>query len=65
MVLQHKHTVDFDPDNKEHRQAYHAFSKRNAWGDSPLRFSRDPAYTNLITQVSDKLLKWYMTQEMK
>lgn len=63
MILQPMQTVHFDPANKKHRQAVQAFMKRNAWGDSPIRFAHDPAYGSIADQVRDKMLKWYMTRE--
>lgn len=63
MILQPTRTVQFDPSNKKHRQAVQAFLKRNAWADSPYRFSYDPAYGSVADQVRDKMLKWYLNKE--
>lgn len=65
MLLQHTKTVKFDPDNKKHRAAVRAFLRRNAWVDSPIRFSHDPAYGSVADQVKAKLLAWYMKREFK
>lgn len=63
MILQPTKTVEFDPSNKKHRLAVKAFLRRNAWCDSPYRFSYDPAYGSVADQVRDKMLKWYMERE--
>jgi hypothetical protein len=63
MLLKQPATVEFDPALKEHRAAVHAFLKRRAWSDSPIRFSHDPEYGNVADQVQAKLLRWYVSQE--
>lgn len=63
MILQSPNTVEFDPSNKKHREAVRAFMKRNAWADSPIRFSYDPGYGSIADQVRSKLLAWYMEKE--
>ena len=63
MILQHPATIDFDPSNKEHRQAVKAFLKRKAWSDTKLRFTHDPVYGSVASQVQGKLLDWYLEQE--
>lgn len=65
MMLQHAKTVEFDPSNRKHREAVGAFLKRNAWIDSPIRFSHDPAYGSISDQVRAKLLAWYLNKEFK
>ncbi len=63
MFLQRTQTVDFDPNNKEHRDAVRQFLKRKTWADSPIRFSHDAAYGSVASQVESKLLRWYVDQE--
>lgn len=63
MILRHKNTIDFDPNNKDHRQAVKDFMIRNHWSDTELRFNLDPTYSSIIHQVQEKLLKWYIQQE--
>ena len=63
MILQHPATTEFDPSNKEHRQAVRDFLKRNAWSDSKYRFKYNPAYGSIANQVQEKLLAWYIDQE--
>lgn len=64
MILQKPNTTPFDPANKAHRHAVAAFLKRNAWADSPIRFSYDPTYGSVSDQVRAKMLTWYMDKEM-
>lgn len=63
MILSANKTVGFDPAIKEHREAVRMFMQRNAWVDSPLRFSFDPAYNSIVEQVQAKLLVWYMQND--
>lgn len=63
MILQNRNTVNFDPSIKEHRSAVACFLKRNAWADSPIRFSYDPEYGSVAEQVKSKLLDWHVKQE--
>lgn len=63
MILQHPATIDFDPSNKEHRHAVKDFLKRKAWSDTKLRFTHDPVYGSIASQVQGKLLDWYLKQE--
>ena len=65
MLLKRKEIIEFDPSKKEHRAAAHAFMKRGAWADSPLRFAYDPSYGSVADQVKAKLLEWYVAQETK
>ena len=63
MILQRPNTIPFNPANKSHRMAVASFLKRNAWADSPYRFSYDPEYGSIADQVKAKMLVWYMAQE--
>ncbi len=64
-ILQKPNTVVFDPANRKHRDAVRAFMRRNAWGDSPIRFAYDPQFGSIADQVRSKLLDWYMAKEDK
>jgi hypothetical protein len=65
MLLKRQEIIEFDPSKKEHRAAAHAFMRRGAWADSPLRFAYDPSYGSVADQVKAKLLDWYIAQETK
>lgn len=64
MLLRHPATVTFDPANKEHRKAVQAFLKRNAWADTPMRFTHDPEFNSVADMVQAKLLAWYMEKDL-
>lgn len=64
-MLTKTETVNFDPSKKEHRAAVHAFMRRRAWVDSPIRFSHDPEYGSIVEQVHAKLVMWYLDKEYK
>jgi hypothetical protein len=63
MMLQHPNRIKFDPSDQEHRLAVRDFLKRHSWGDVKMRFAEDPAFNSIATQVQEKLLNWYLTQE--
>jgi hypothetical protein len=56
-------TVQFDPTDKFHRSAVRLYMKRNAWADSPVRFTYDPHYGSIDAQVKSKLLEWYISND--
>ena len=64
MILKFPHPVEFDPSNAEHRKAVAEFIKRGRWSDSPIRFL-PPAYGDVGSYVKEKLLEWYLQEEMK
>lgn len=57
------YVTDFDPSNAEHRQAVIDFRRRRSWSDTKLRFSYDPNYGCVASQVESKLLQWYIKKE--
>lgn len=63
MLLTRQKTVDFDPSNKDHRNAVRLFMKRRAWADTAIRFTHDPAFGSIAEQVQFKLLNWYISRE--
>lgn len=63
MILTHPTRVDFNPALVEHRKAFNQFLKRRAWADSPLLFTHDPGYGNVVEQISEKLVTWYMEKD--
>lgn len=64
MFLKNHDTVNFNAANKGHRQAVALFLKRNAWIDSPIRFSYDPTYGSVSEQVQVKLVQYYLDKEL-
>lgn len=65
MLLKLPDTVQFDPNNKNHREAVYRFRQRRAWADSSLRFTYDPNYGSVANQVESKLLQWHLEREFK
>lgn len=65
MFLKTPAVVDFDPNNREHRQAVRDFRRRRAWGDTSLRFTYDPKFGSIANQVESKMLEWYLSREFK
>ena len=63
MFLKRTETTNFDPSIPAHRAAVKNFMKRCAWVDSEFRFTQDPKYSSIASQVQAKLLQWYMDQE--
>lgn len=59
--------VMFDPTNKEHRNHYATFLKRNSWGHCPVRFAveGDAQNNNLAYAMQRKLVAYYMAKEFK
>ena len=64
MTLHIPDRAEFNPANKEHRIAFDKFLQRYSWADAGIRFKEDSAYTNIVSQLKDKTLKWYMSQEL-
>lgn len=63
MVLKYPERVAFNPALAEHRHAFKQFMRRRAWSDSPILFAHDPEYGNLIEQISEKLVAWYLEKD--
>ena len=62
-ILKNVTRVDFDPSLPAHRQAVRKLLVRNSWNDTGFRFNLDPAYDNLIDQVTHMTLDWYASQD--
>lgn len=62
--LNYRPHILFDASNREHRQIYYQFKKRNGdWGKAPYRFVVDDATTNLIDYLDRKVSVWYLNNE--
>ena len=62
-ILNKPNRVTFDPNKKTHREAVRRFMRRNAWSDSPILFTYDPAYDSVSEQVQIKTLVWFLERE--
>lgn len=63
MPLNYAERITFNPADATHRAAFRAFTQRWAWDDSPLKFKYDPDYSNLIEQIQEQLIKWYLNND--
>lgn len=57
--------VQFNADDKNHRQVYRDFVVNNTWSGSPFRFILEDTYINIPTMINDKLLRHYLDKEFK
>ena len=58
--------IAFDASKAEHRGYYYEFLERGSWGWCPYRFIvPDVANTNLISEIQQKLLQYYVGKEFK
>lgn len=62
MILTRKQAVEFDPGNKEHRDAVHYFLKNKSWGPNAPKFAHDHT-NNMAHFVQEKLLMWYLDKD--
>lgn len=53
----------FNPDNKEHRRAYHSFLKRSTWSHSPFQFVLEPGFEDVPTMCRIRLSAYYVDKE--
>ena len=55
--------VAFDPGNKQHRQYFHKYVVKRAWGHCPVRFICPDEHGSLVDLISNAMLKFYMSKE--
>lgn len=55
--------VLFDATNLEHRRIYNEFRRTRTWGRSEIRFELEHEWSDIISMIESKLLKFYSTQE--
>lgn len=53
----------FQPDNREHRAAYHEFTQTGHWQNSRYQFVVEEPYTDIVTQIERQLGRYYTEQE--
>lgn len=53
----------FEPSNIEHRKAYIKFLHDNSWSKLPYTFTLEAEYSDVISMVNDKLLKYYLNND--
>jgi hypothetical protein len=60
--LNRPHTI-FNPENRQHREAYHEFTKTGHWQHCPYQFVVEEPYTDIVTQIERQLGRYYTEQE--
>lgn len=53
----------FDAANPAHRQEYYKFLTTGTWGNCPIQFIVDSAYTNMVDMIQHQMLDYYANQE--
>ena len=53
----------FDATNKKHRKIFHEVLKYRTWGRSPIRFWLENEKNNLISQITEEMVRYYMVKE--
>lgn len=64
-ILRNRPYAIFDASNKEHRQAYNVFLRTNTWSHCPYQFVLEEPYTDLVANITYKLVDYYTKQEFK
>jgi len=65
LYLRARPVVAFDVDNPVHRKYFAEFVKYNTWGRCPVRFMTESLDMDLVSYISQKMLKHYVTQEFE
>ena len=65
LYLRARPFVAFDVNNAEHRKYFAEFVKYNTWGRCPVRFMTESLDMDLVSYISQKMLKHYVTQEFE
>jgi hypothetical protein len=55
--------VNFDVNNKKHREAFHIFLKDNTWSKTRTRFILEHPFVDIPSMIHNKLLNYYLTKE--
>ena len=53
----------FDATSKTHRKIFHDVIKYKTWGRAPIRFWIENENNNLISQITDEMVRYYMMKE--
>lgn len=56
--------VMFDAANIEHRKMYAEYRKTRSWNNAPVRFKLENMWSDIVSMIEDKMLKYYVNQEM-
>lgn len=55
----------FDPANAEHRKYFYKFQHTLSWSDCPVQWGIDDDSTDIVHNISKKLVKFYIEAEFK
>ena len=58
-------STNFDAKNIKHRKMFNQFTQDKSWGKLPVTFILEPEYSDLISMVQDKMLKFYMAKDAR
>jgi hypothetical protein len=56
--------IDYDANNKQHRQLYYSFVKKHSWHTTP-PFQLKPPHTNLPQQLQHETVEYYLNHEFE
>jgi hypothetical protein len=62
-VLRNRPYAVFDANNKEHRHAYSEFLRTSSWHSCPYQFVLEEPYTDLVANITHKLVAFYTQEE--
>jgi hypothetical protein len=65
LYLRARPVVAFDVQNPQHRKYFAEFVKYNTWGKCPVRFMAESIDMDLVSYISQKMLKYYVQQEFE
>ena len=55
--------VEFDINNKQHRQWYAEFRARKSWAACPVRFNISKDATTVISMIEQQVIKFYLNKD--
>jgi len=53
----------FDAEDQKHRIAYQTFLEKNSWGSCPYQFVLEESHLDLISNINQKMVEYYIKQE--
>lgn len=60
-----RQSVVFDANNAKHRKFYHEFVKTKAWGSCPIQWLIDDESIDVVHNINNKLIEFYLHREFK
>lgn len=62
-VINNRPYAIFDAKNKDHRRAYNVFLRTRSWTNCPYQFVVEEQYSDLLSNITHKLVEYYTQQE--